>query len=130
MHLINSNHANLIIDTPRSVIARLSESFLNEQARPDGEVLRNIIRRRGNEPNDGGCKSVESLKVLLTMRKNANLDQLLKDNRYRDAFDNLVKWQGLWSTIQIGSFHRLLTMKCHEVEQTECIHLTNADVTL
>lgn len=55
----------------------------------------------------------------LTETKRKDLRQLLRDERYALAFDALLDWPGLWTTIKLGSLHRLLCLKCDEVCSSE-----------
>lgn len=34
-----------------------------------------------------------------------------------EAFDRLLPYIGLWSALQLGTFHRLLTLRCPEVRE-------------
>jgi len=36
-----------------------------------------------------------------------------------EAFDKLLSYIGLWSALQLGTFHRLLTLRCPEVSRSE-----------
>lgn len=51
----------------------------------------------------------------LTHGKSKELTQLLSDDRFAAAFYALVDFPGLWRPIQLGTLHRLLTLKCEEV---------------
>lgn len=66
----------------------------------------------------------------LTETKRKDLRQLLKDERYAVAFDALLDWPGLWTTIKLGSLHRLLCLKCDEVRDMSEVFLDFTSLTL
>jgi len=53
-------------------------------------------------------------------RRDINQLQRMRDKsaemfKLNEAFDKLLPYIGLWSALQIGTFHRLLTLRCPEV---------------
>lgn len=58
--------------------------------------------------------------VLQLQRATIN-DRHMRD--FRNALDNLIPFVGLWSDLMIGTFHRLLTLRCLE-ELTSYLKLT------
>ena len=42
-------------------------------------------------------------------------DRSAEMSNLNDAFDKLLPYIGLWSALQIGTFHQLLTLRCPEV---------------
>ena len=97
-----------LTEEKRTVVA---EEYKNEQAFSDGEIFRKIRLYH----HAGSKAAADRWWVRLSYTKRKDLRQLLKDVRYANAFDALLPWPGLWNTIQLGSLHRLLTMKCDEV---------------
>lgn len=90
---------------------RLAEDFNNEKPHTDGEIfhkIRTYSREREKELE-------RKWWARLTETKRKDLRQLLRDERYAQAFDAMLPWPGLWTTIKLGSLHRLLCLKCDEV---------------
>ena len=90
---------------------RLVEKYENEQPFSDGEILWRIrYYHRQIE------KSTENIWwARLTSAKQRDVKQLLRNNDFAAAFDNLLDKPGLWSGIQLGTLHRFLTLRCDEV---------------
>jgi hypothetical protein len=40
---------------------------------------------------------------------------LLKNRRFKRAFDAMLPWPGLWQPVQIGALRRINRIKCPEV---------------
>ena len=90
---------------------RLAEDYLNEKASTDGEIFYKI--RLYHHKQDKNAEN--KWWARLTENKRKDLRQMLRDERYAEAFDSMLAWPGLWSTIKLGSLHRLLCLKCDEV---------------
>ena len=87
------------------------EETYNERPISDGEIFRKIRLYHQQKETDLERKWW----ARLSESKRKDLEQLLKNERYADAFDDLLGWPGLWYPIQLGTLHRLLTMRCDEV---------------
>lgn len=98
---------------PPSRPISLIEESKNEQGYSDGYIFRKIrlYHKQSNEYEE------KKWWARLSGTKADELHQLLRDQRFANAFDELLPWGGLWETIQLGSLHRLLPMKCHEVRK-------------
>lgn len=87
------------------------ENSLKEQAVSDGEIFRKLLLSK--RENDRAAEKKWWARLTETKRK--NLQQLLRDTVLAAAFYGLLDWPGLWTPIQLGTLHRLLTLKCSEV---------------
>lgn len=98
----------------------LIEETRNERPIPDGEIFRRIrLYHRGK------CTELEQKWwARLSESKRKDLRQLLKNQKYAEAFDQLLEWPGLWYPIQLGTLHRLLTMRCDEVDSVHLLQET------
>lgn len=108
-------------DTPKPVLARIVESFSNEQRPSDGEIFRKILlyRRLHDELLENQWWAY------IDNSKPKNLRQLLKNRPLAAAFESLVDMPGLWAKLQLGALHRLLAVKCDEVRRREPIREMN-----
>lgn len=103
-----------IQDLPESERVRLAEGFANERAHTDGEIFHKIRFYHGRQEADAENKWW----ARLTETKRKDLRQLLRDERYSRAFDLMLPWPGLWTSMKLGSLHRLLCLKCDEVSES------------
>ncbi len=84
----------------------------------DGDIFRNLrFHQQRNNANGSG-----KWLARLSESKRRDVTQLQKmANKFPEmtqlsvAFDQLLPDVGLWSALQLGTFHRLLTLKCPEV---------------
>jgi Protein of unknown function (DUF3723) len=53
--------------------------------------------------------------------KATDLRQILKDARFRQAFNDLLEFPGLWEDLKLGTLHRFIGIKCQEVMQPKMI---------
>ncbi|KAK4982611.1 hypothetical protein LTR50_007666 [Elasticomyces elasticus] len=97
-------------DLPEPDSVKISEDYLNEQPYSDGEIFWKI--RHYHQSGDDRVEKKWWTRLSPTKRK--DLTQLLKDERYAQAFDALLEWPGLWAPIKLGTLHRLSTLKCDE----------------
>ena len=51
---------------------------------------------------------------LIRLEKRAEEDSSMRE--FRDSLDALIPFTGLWPAMQLGTFHRLLTIHCPEVD--------------
>jgi len=91
---------------------KLIEGYANTQRFSDGEIFWKI--RFYNRACD--TRAEQKWWARLTETKRKDLKQLLKHNAFAHAFDNLLEMPGLWQPIKLGTLHRLLVLKCHEVQ--------------
>ncbi|KAJ9624466.1 hypothetical protein H2203_005201 [Taxawa tesnikishii (nom. ined.)] len=101
----------LYTDLPKAVETAFIENSLKEQAVSDGEIFRKLLLSK--RENDRAAEKKWWARLTETKRK--NLQQLLRDTVLAAAFYGLLDWPGLWTPIQLGALHRLLTLKCSEV---------------
>jgi hypothetical protein len=96
---------------------QIIEKYSHEQAFRDGTIFRKIlIYHRKNAISEAKWWA------RLSPTKTSDLRQLLKNIHIADAFEACVKYKSLWAPIQLGSLHRLNTLKCDEViSSTGCI---------
>ncbi|KAK5010494.1 hypothetical protein LTR28_009568 [Elasticomyces elasticus] len=110
------NYVTAVVDLPtlehlpEPDSIKISEDYLIEQPRSDGEIFWNI--RHYHQSGDDHLEKKWWIRLSPTKRK--DLSQLLKDERYVQAFDALLVWPGLWAPIKLGTLRRLLTLKCDE----------------
>lgn len=92
-------------------LSTVIEDHAHEQKPSDGEIFWKIrhYQRCGDEDAEN------SWWAYLDHSKPKDLRQLMKKPKLISAFDDLLDMPGLWATIQLGTLHRLLTMKCDEV---------------
>ena len=51
----------------------------------------------------------------LSATKRKDLRQLMRHSGFVGAFSKLTRWPGMWVGLKLGTLHRLLTVKCDEV---------------
>jgi hypothetical protein len=97
---------------PKPCIVKIREKFSHEQKFSDGEIFRKILYYHMID-----IQPREEAKwwARLTTTKRDDLKQLLKTNDFEASFGKFILYPGLWDSIQLGSLHRLLTLKCYEV---------------
>ncbi|KAK6336917.1 hypothetical protein TWF718_009705 [Orbilia javanica] len=86
----------------------LRDTFDNSQGFSDGEIFRRILFFQDD------VASAKKWWARLTKTKACDLKQLLKLHTTTEAFKQLLPYRGLWHCIKLGSFHRLLSIKCTE----------------
>ncbi|KAI9732138.1 MAG: hypothetical protein M1834_004234 [Cirrosporium novae-zelandiae] len=104
--------------------AELRESYDNNRPYTDGEIFRNIRfhQKAGNTVAEGKWMArltMSKLKDLRQLQRQEALIPLLR------AFDTLLDFPGLWPRLQLGTFHRLLTMHCPEELAHYLYHIEN-----
>ena len=102
------------VDTelPSEQFERIVQEFPNCRPSSDGDIFRNIrlCWQRGDSSGE------DMWWARLTTDKAKDLRRLLRNSEFVIAFDNLLPLRGLWTSVALGSLHRLLRLKCHEVE--------------
>ncbi|EUC40671.1 hypothetical protein COCMIDRAFT_108213 [Bipolaris oryzae ATCC 44560] len=97
-------------ETPTPVLSHIIESYTNEQKPSDGEIFRRIrLYHRENK-----VEAERKWWARLHNSKPKDLRQLFKRRELISGFDKLLEMPGLWSKVQLGALHRLLTLKCDE----------------
>lgn len=124
-------------ELPSSCILELRTKDLNARGYTDGDIFRHLryseFSRDSRQAKKWEAKLSQSklndIKVL--RRKHASpirdldgigfggLDDVSNTReRFRslsEAFDGLIDFTGLWGALQLGTFHRILTLNCDEV---------------
>ncbi|KAF3138944.1 hypothetical protein TWF569_008639 [Orbilia oligospora] len=93
---------------PKLIYDELRDTFDNSQGFLDGEIFRKILLFQDN------ATSAKKWWARLSKTKANDLKQLLKLHTTTEAFKQLLPYRGLWYCIRLGSFHRLLSIKCTE----------------
>jgi Protein of unknown function (DUF3723) len=96
----------------------MSEEHDNALPFDDGLIFRTI---RYHQTRNDKVEADKWLARLSGESKRRDIVQLQREKRkvfvnLRNALDRLLPFHGLWSAFQIGTFHRLLSMKLPEVE--------------
>ena len=110
--------ANYVGDLQPLAKAALREEYANSKNYGDGHIyryMRNCVRRK----DDPGARkwlarlSESKRKDIKKLEKMAAKFPAMQD--FQMALDRLLPFIGLWDALQIGTFHRLLTLRCPEV---------------
>lgn len=98
------------------------EEYSNSRNFSDGDIFRNLRYHQMNNNKQEAGKWM----ARLSESKRRDVIQLQKMalqstamSALSDAFDRLLPYIGLWSALQLGTFHRLLTLRCPEVSRLE-----------
>ncbi|KIW00819.1 uncharacterized protein PV09_07582 [Verruconis gallopava] len=91
----------------RSDTKQLAILYSHEQPETDGDILCKILIHKG-QPEE----AIWNARLTPTKRK--DLKQLLRDAGFLVKFRRLTKIPILWTPLELGSLHRLLTLRCHE----------------
>ena len=111
--------------SPLSCLTLRSESQ-NSKSFFDGDIYRHlricqhIGDQRGKKKWLSRLSDVKRRDVL-QLEKRA--DKCLRTNDFQQTLDSLIRYRGLWPALQIGTFHRLLSLRCPEVS---CSATSNA----
>ena len=105
---------DILADLPRASCKNVAEEYSNEQAYSDGEIFRKI-RQSHNESDDDG---EQKWWARLTGDKPKDLRTILKDKRFERAFDAMLPWPGLWTSISLCSLRKRMG-KCDEVSESK-----------
>lgn len=92
----------------------LKEDYTNARNFCDGDIFRQLrfSQLRNDEAEEGRWLA------RLSECKRKDVKQLLRRKELRviaTALDDLLPYVGLWPALQIGTFHRILNLKCPEV---------------
>jgi hypothetical protein len=99
------------VDIPDKVADCIREGFVNEAAYADGEIFRKIRFYQRSQ----NLQAENKWWARLTLGKTKDLQRLLKNQSLAEAFERLVDFPGFWSTVQLGTLHRILPLRCNEV---------------
>lgn len=104
----------LRIGLDESTYRDLREEYANERNFCDGDIYRHLRHSQlsGNSTEEGRWLA------RLSECKRKDVKQLQRRSELRpltSALDNLLPFSGFWPALQIGTFHRLLSLKCPEV---------------
>ena len=105
-------------DLGSHALRALREDYSNSKNFCDGDIYRNIRYHQRHCQEEAVGKWLARLsetkrRDLLQLQKMAVDCQQM--SKFQDALDDLIPYSGLWSALQIGTFHRLLTLRCPEV---------------
>ena len=84
----------------------------------DGDIFRNLRLATLNNGRSERKKWLSRLSAtkrrdILQLEKRA--DKQPATGAFLDALDNLIPYSGLWLALQLGTFHRILSLRCPEV---------------
>ncbi|KAI9676517.1 MAG: hypothetical protein M1817_000675 [Caeruleum heppii] len=113
-------------DLPADAKSEIREEYSNALNFSDGDIYRNVRRhqRRSERAEEGKWLA------RLTESKRKDLRQLQTLSGLSSAFDRLLPFVGLWSAMQLGKFHRILTLKCLEELEHYLAHVHDVWTTL
>lgn len=100
----------------REVSRSIGEQYENSKGFDDGYIFQSLrhYQRLGDQAGENKWLA------RLSQSKRRDLKQLQRSSAFRDlreALDDLLSLPGLWQAFRIGTFHRLLTMRCNEVRR-------------
>ncbi|KAF2834191.1 hypothetical protein M501DRAFT_1021008 [Patellaria atrata CBS 101060] len=95
---------------PESIATQFIEQSINEQDYKDGEKWYKIMLYRRNKDEEAENR----WRARLTLGKQKDLKQLLKDKLFAAEFDKLLDMPGQWPPIKLGNLHCFLGLKCNE----------------
>lgn len=103
--------AKTVPDITPAAARRIVEEYANSAPYTDGEAFWRI--RTYHHAHDKIAEQRWWARLSPTKRK--DLKHLLKNRGFRNAFDALLGFPGLWRPIKLGTLHRLHALKCDEV---------------
>ncbi|KAI9799076.1 MAG: hypothetical protein M1833_004270 [Piccolia ochrophora] len=103
-----------VADLPQGVESDLREEYSNARNFGDGDIFRNI--RYHQMRNNAHGERKWRARLSESKRKDLKQFQKIATNKpaLSQAFDALLPYVGLWSSLQLGTFHRILTLRCPE----------------
>ncbi|QSS66623.1 hypothetical protein I7I51_02812 [Histoplasma capsulatum] len=89
---------------------RLREKYSNEQNFGDGDIYRNLRyhQLRGNGPR------AEAWWARWSSPKRRHVRQMQKQERLLNQFDRLLPYVGLWASVNVKLFRRIVDSRCYE----------------
>lgn len=92
----------------------LREEYSNSRNFCDGDIYQQIRACQKRQDVHGEGRWLARLSE--GKRKDIKHLHTRKDMKlFADALDNLLPYLGFWPSLQIGTFHRVLSLKCPEV---------------
>ena len=95
---------------------KIREEYLGATNFCDGDIYRHfrrcVLQGNHNENQWLARLSDSKRRDVLQLNKAADRDGPMRE--FRDCLDSLLPFPGLWPALHIGTFHRLLTLRCPE----------------
>ena len=140
MPLVKRSHLPLLsliailiiaLDLGEKEVNELREEYSNAKNSYDGDIFRRL--RRAHLAGNTFAKARWLSKLSRTKIRDIDLleKRAAKDPQTRHlqcAFDHLLPFTGLWPALQIGTFHRLLSLRCPEASLS--YHLLELELAL
>jgi Protein of unknown function (DUF3723) len=102
----------IVTGISESMLSYLREKYSNARSFSDGDIYRTLRHYQKNNMKAEARKWLAKL----SPSKRRDLKQLHeKAGPLSEAFDELLPIIGLWSSVQLGAMHRILTLRCTEV---------------
>ncbi|KAL8770678.1 MAG: hypothetical protein Q9209_003746 [Squamulea sp. 1 TL-2023] len=100
-----------------SAKAELREEHANARSFLDGDIYRHLRNCHLQNDLEGKRKWMARLSAakrrdVLQLEKRAYADDPTRE--FTESLDKLLPFTGLWSALQLGTFHRLLSLRCPE----------------
>ncbi len=107
----------IVVDLGEVEVNELRQEYSNAKNFYDGDIFRHLRQAHlaGNASAKARwlCKlSRAKIKDVNLLEKRASRDP--QTQHLQNAFDDLLPFTGLWPALQIGTFHRLLSLRCPE----------------
>ncbi|KAL6722255.1 structural constituent of cuticle [Lecanora helva] len=103
-------------------INAIRNEYLNARNWYDGDVFRQI--RRCHRVGDGQGKMQWLSRLSAAKQRDMQILEKrrgIHDQAFAKSLDDLLDFPGLWPALQLGTFHRLLSLRCAE-EMTRYLH--------
>jgi hypothetical protein len=98
------------LDEFEKLASRWRDDYAHQARFSDGEVYQKI--RRYQNLGDGEMEN--EWKARLTPGKQQSVDRLLGHEGFKNAFDDLLSFPGLWGGLKLGNIQRHLALRCDE----------------
>lgn len=91
----------------------------------DGDVFRHLrhcqrLQDRGGKKKWLSRLSITKQRDVLQLERRAEKE--VETAEFLDAWDDLIPYPGLWPALQLGTLHRLLSLRCPEVSSLNACH--------
>lgn len=105
-------------DLNTTVVSALTEQYSNSRNFCDGDIYRSLryCQLNGDKIGEGKWTARlwdTKLRDVIQLQNMAKKDPEMA--KFQESLDALLPFAGLWPALQIGTFHRLLTLRCPEV---------------
>ncbi|KAL6714243.1 hypothetical protein ACLMJK_007666 [Lecanora helva] len=102
-----------IDEMDESVMQDMRQEYSNSRNFCDGDIFRQI--RRCQQQSDDAGAGRWAARLSQSKRKDLRqLQQRQQLQRFAAALDKLLPYVGFWPSLQIGTFHRILNLRCPE----------------